>query len=560
MNGIGSFVKNTLHSSYQRIIATICFILLVICNQRLITVVWYQQNYFCDCVGIIMAVLVMTSYRWADFVKYRLPYIIWSALCVIGLPVAVVIVSKTRGLIPDNIILALCVFLWGICLIHTVIDLFIEKNRNRLFIPLFAVWAVMMFLMTIANTSYIWPGFYFFMFLIYYITPQKQGNRSEIYLGMLDGLVIGFILNQGFSLLFRPYDQVRYLGNFSNPNHNSLYMVIWLGAIYGRILLSIARKEKIVWRILLFVLSGIVHALNFMTACRTGFIAAIIVSILFVIGYCVIRHKKMFFRMGAAALLIFIVMTPVTYFAVRYFPLTNPYVVFYDFDNHNAHDVHRENKKDPANYVTFMQMLDSSLGRLMDLVKKNNVNEVEAAETDNMIAGEADGVQITEQTAELLTDMPADGAEQPRDYIYEDENNTIAVRTTIYKWYLEHLTLRGVPNTPEYQGFQLTPGRWLQSPHNIYLFYGINFGIPVMILFAVLIVWGNIRTLINFFKRKDVLLIVVLLLSCIVPVFGMFEEAWGSGALSTTILYLTFREFVLKNPSEGEIITTAGKQ
>ena len=61
---------------------------------------------------------------------------------------------------------------------------------------------------------------------------------------------------------------------------------------------------------------------------------------------------------------IFIVSLPLTYCAIRYVPLTNPYVKFYYIDNHMFHKVHKENKRGKDFYISFEEMLLNPLGRI----------------------------------------------------------------------------------------------------------------------------------------------------------------------------------------------------
>ena len=95
------------------------------------------------------------------------------------------------------------------------------------------------------------------------------------------------------------------------------------------------------------------------------------------------------------------------------------------------------------------------------------------------------------------------------------------------------------------QGFQLTEGYWVQSAHDIYLDYGINFGIPVMILFTVFIWYGIGRLIYNSCKQINVTKMSCLLITLVPPIFGLFEFAWGSGMLYTIAFYLCFSEMLL---------------
>lgn len=68
--------------------------------------------------------------------------------------------------------------------------------------------------------------------------------------------------------------------------------------------------------------------------------------------------------------------------------------------------------------------------------------------------------------------------------------SALVARKTIYQQYFKNLNLWGHPY--EEQGFQMTPTYWVGHAHNIYLQYGTDFGIVVMFLFILLILWAAI--------------------------------------------------------------------
>ena len=114
-----------------------------------------------------------------------------------------------------------------------------------------------------------------------------------------------------------------------------------------------------------------------------------------------------------------------------------------------------------------------------------------------------------------------------------DGDNAFAVRYTIYKWYWDHLSLRGMPY--DEQGFQLTADHWIQDTHNIYLDYGNNFGIPVMILFTVFIWYGIGRLIYNSYKQINVTKMACLLIT-LVPPLGVYLNLHGAAACYILLL------------------------
>ena len=98
----------------------------------------------------------------------------------------------------------------------------------------------------------------------------------------------------------------------------------------------------------------------------------------------------------------------------------------------------------------------------------------------------------------------------------------------------------------EEQGFQLFWNYWIGHAHNIFLQYGTDFGIPVMILFAVLVVWSLIRNWRLARTRKSLENMAALFFILIPCLFGMMEYSWGVSSLSITMLFLAWRSMIVK--------------
>lgn len=78
---------------------------------------------------------------------------------------------------------------------------------------------------------------------------------------------------------------------------------------------------------------------------------------------------------------------------------------------------------------------------------------------------------------------------------------------------------------------------WIGHAHNIFLQYGTDFGIPVMLLFMALIIWGSIILWKRFSRDGSVEDAVCWMYLLIAAAFGMFEYAWGIGSLSRFMLF-----------------------
>lgn len=533
----------------QSMVVSLCILAVCIGTQRMQTVAWNTGiiEFSRDSLGVLMAIILFSNYKWNDFKKYKIPYIIWSVLGIIlGVIFTPMVIAKREGYLKaDTIIIVLGIFLMGYCIIHTVISLLIEKYRPKLYKPLFIIWVIMLLLMIFSKSEYLWPECYFVMFLSYYLTNQTPAQRTNVIKGMINGIILGFVVIQTHALLCRPYDRVRYYGNFCNPNHNSMFLCMCLAAILAKILFLTKENGGKLVKIFYFLLAGACYSLICMTMCRSGYLSTFVVTVFFLIAYCRINAKRIFIRLGLLLVLIFTVSMPVTYLAVRYIPTIHPHVIFYFQEGYSEARVHPWDERDSDKYVTFEQLMQSIFGRFEKT--KQTYDEFRSDEMDEeelnslKIASNAPNFPVTAFSYAVANADTIEANPNKNPVLtYEEARNAFTVRYTIYKWYVSHLSLRGMPF--DEQGFQLTEDHWIQDTHNIYLDYGINFGYPVMILFAVFIWWGIGRLTKCGVKDRDVKKLSCLLIALVPPIFGIFEFAWGAGMISTVALYFAFRE------------------
>lgn len=533
----------------QCIIVSLCILSICIGTQQMQTVAWNTGiiEFSRDSLGVLMALILFTNYKWTDFVKYKFIYIAWAVLgALLGIIlVPMAIAQRLDFLMADTIIIAAGIYLMGFCIIHTIISFFVEKYRPKLYLPLTIMWVVMLTLMITSKSDYLWPECYFILFLTYYLTPQTPTQHKNTTLGVINGLILSFILIQAHSLLFRPYDRVRYYGNFCNPNNNSVFLCFCLAAILAKILFIIKQDKGILVKTFYFLMAGACYSFICMTICRSGYLAAIVITVFFLIAYCRIREKKVFFRTGLLLISIFIATLPLTYLAVRYIPTIHPHVLFYYQEGYSTSRVHSWDARDSEKYISLQQMLEAILGRFGTFIPSHDDSQGKI--NDEIFI---ESLQMASRKDYFPSDMflytmagnTAEGEEPNKIPLLsiEESKDPLLVRYTIYKWYFTRLSLRGMPY--DEQGFQLRPRYWVQSTHNIYLDYGINFGYPVMIIFTVFIWWGIGRLTKMGMRNKNEEKLAYLFIALIPPVFGMFELAWGAGMISSVALYIAFKE------------------
>ena len=537
----------------QSFLVALCIFAVCVGTQQIQTTAWNSGiiEFSRDALGVLMAVIIGTNYHWSEIKKYKLPYIIWTVAAGIGGMIAIPIAFNRRVafLKADTVVIWLGVLFMGYCVIHTFLAITAEKYRPKFYKPLFVIWMVMMLLMIVSRSRYLWPECYFVLFLTFYLTKQTSEQRTNTIKGMIHGIVLAFIVIQGHSLLCRPYDKLRYRGNFCNPNHNCMFLCMCLAAILGSILYSFQEKASKIVKAFYFILAGACYSFIFMTMCRSGYLATFVVTVFFLIACCRLKKKRIFIRMGLLMTLLFVVMLPVTYLAVRYIPTIHPHVLFYFQEGYSEQWVHPWDERNSEKYISFEEMMQGLFVR-WNKTKAMLENRFSSQENRNetpalMLASNEKEVPVRE--LKLLADsmQHLEAAEDKIPALTRQEaSDAFTVRYTIYKWYVTHLSFRGMPY--EEQGFQLTDNHWIQDTHDIYLDYGINFGIPVMILFTVFIWWGIGRLIKRGCGERDAEKLCCLLILLVPPVFGLFEFSWGVSLISTVAFYLSFRAIIEK--------------
>lgn len=503
--------------SVRRLVYALCFLLFSVIDQRLKSVGAMRVFPLRDLIGVVMAVIIMTHYRLEDFRKWKIPYLVWTAAWIIGTPIAFFYRSDAV-LLADWLVIALDVVLFGYILIHTFISAMIEKKRPKLNLKYGVVWLVMMVLMIVSRSTYIWPFCHLVMFGCFYLTDFTREEQNDLFQGMLDGIILGFFALQGFCFVFRPYDVVRYTGAFANSNLNALYYVVVLAAVFTKIIYVTRTNGRRWTKLYYWAGAGVVLSLELLTIGRTGWMTAAVLSLAFCGFLKRYQIAKRAWRNLLALLICVVITFPITFNAVRYLPPVFHHPVWFGAE-WNENRVHSWDPWDSDKYIDFDEYFDAAVGRVLQIFR----NALE--HSPFLLKVDAAGT-VSAGMDPILT--------------MEQRKDSLLVRGSIYKYYFQHLNLRGYPYAE--QGFQLTEKYWVPHAHNIFLQYGTDFGILVMILFSVLIIWGAIL-LGRRYKRHGLETDAGFWMYLLIPaIFGLFEYSWGTGSLSILMMFFAWRE------------------
>lgn len=529
----------------KRILYTICFFVFCLIDQRIKTVSgldgWGES--FRDLTGVVMAVLILSHYTLDDFRRHRLPILVWSLICAIGGTMYLIWGQSQAWFLNDRVVIVAGVYLFGIVLIYTFCGIVLERRIPSLRRGFAVLWLLMMVCMVFSRSEYLWPSLYLVIFGCFYLTDYTSGEREDLFQGMLDGILLSFFLMQGWCFVFRPYDAVRYVGVYNNCNMNALYYLVVLAAVFAR-LVYVYRIDGSRWiRIYYWLGAGTVLGFLFMTISRTGWLTAAVLAFVTLLFLWSLKKNRNFFaeffRNALKVTLCFLVAFPLVFCAARYLPPLFHHPVWF-WGEWNEKKVHSWDKWDSEKFVDIDELLRAANGRLEKVLEAAfGKTEAEAEEKVRSSAPVGNvGSEISELQRQLYDEAYAAGfAIDPA-----DRDNAILVRTSIYRYYIHLLNWSGHPGSE--QGFQMLPGRRIGHAHNLYIQWGVDFGIPAMLLFAILIVWSVIRFGKDFRAGKQERPAGVLLLLLVPAVFGLLEYCWGTGSLTITLLFVAWRGMV----------------
>lgn len=499
--------------SKKRILYTICFFLFCVIDQRIKTGSGLDGiiETFRDMVGVLMAVIIMSHYKWEEYMAHKILYVAWTGIGLAAGALFVVLGQPVTYFMNERVMIALDVLVFGYVVIHTFISVVIEKKYPKLNKGMFGLWTVMMLLMIFSRSDYVWPLCYFIMFGCFYLTDYTEEEQENLYQGIMNGVIFAFFVFQGFCCVFRPYDQVRYIGIYNNCNLNGLFYLVVLAAVFGKILYVTKENKHKFWRIYYWLGAGVVYSFIFMTIGRTVWLVAFILGLLFLGFYQGVKQKKHYIRNGLLLVLCICMMFPVTFGMTRYLPPVFHHPVWF-WGEWREEKVHSWDAWDSEKYVNIDEVMAAAIGRTQEIV--NNF--------------------LTKHSLVLR----AFAAEPTKEQVLQDGEawNQVLIRKTIYNYYWKNLNLFG--HKQEDQGFQLFSYYWIGHAHNIYLQYATDFGILMCICYIILCAVAMsclIRKYIQFNKIRELEFFFLMLVPLL---FGMLEFAWGSGSVTILLLFI----------------------
>lgn len=81
----------------------------------------------------------------------------------------------------------------------------------------------------------VWPLWYLTIFSLFYFTKFEKVDFAYLCEAMADGIILAFIVLQIYAFGYRPYDQLRYYGAYSNCNITALHYLVTYVAILMKV-------------------------------------------------------------------------------------------------------------------------------------------------------------------------------------------------------------------------------------------------------------------------------------------------------------------------------------
>lgn len=536
-----------LKQHYKRIIYTLCFLMFCVVDQvnKNAFPTKFQGDFFRDLFGIVFGVLLIIRFKGPILKKCKIPFMVWA---VAGAAMVVLGAQTGRNLVTfynDWIIILADLWLYGFILIYMFVQVILFGERPKFNKAIMIILVGMTIFAVFSKSDLLWPFTYLVMFGSFYLTTEKKEEQEDFIHGMLDGMIICFLIFQGHCFLFRPYDAPRYVGFWANSNWNSLYLLEVLAAVFVKIFYVTKKNSKWWIKLYYWLGAGVVLSYEFMSIGRAGWLGALFLGLVFVWSMGKLQKKKKYIVNGIALVLVFAITFPACFAAARYLPPYFHHVIWF-YGEYSEEKVHSWDPWDSEKFVDFDEFADAALGRIyktLEEILKNSplaLKVLAAERTEEEIQDIAARWWLPVTDPRLQTAVITD---------WDQSEDGFLVRTTIYKHYLKNLNFWG--HTQEDQGFQLTPRYWIGHAHNIFLQWGTDFGIPCLILFVLLNVIACKNLISRFCKKQDLASIAGLYYILIPLIFGMFEFCWGAVSI-TMVMYFIMLRFALINEESGK--------
>ena len=254
-----------------------CFMLLGLIDQRRGSAIGEIQMLFSNLTGIVMAMLLLPSLNYHKF-KGKI-YLFWTPVCLIFTVIAIIWGQRLWPYRGQWIAAVLNLTCWSYLLIYIVREWKTLDIGERLKQPYY--WCVLAFLMLMALSAHEKSETLWYMLIYggFYIIGIPENRRRDFMVGMLNGIIAWFFIQQVIAFGFRPYDYVRYRGLYSGETQNGLFYMLTYCAFFVKWVWGKEEKQnKWLCRFYFLMAAGNVGFM-ILAGSRSGLLGAVVVTL-----------------------------------------------------------------------------------------------------------------------------------------------------------------------------------------------------------------------------------------------------------------------------------------
>jgi len=474
--------------------------------------------------GIVIGLMVVLTDGLEHYFKIK--YGICTMFFVCLLPISYLWWQHNQEFIYRDKLLTAVANVWiiSVCLLRLLENCTLLVEKLKRLSTLEITGALLLVFMFLSRNEDVWPIWFLALFLVVYLSGEKEVDTRIFVNGIVDGIMVGFFIIQGFAFVFRPFDNehFRYCGLYSNPNMNALFYCIVCLSFLIR-LYQLRKDRKPLWeRVICFLFSGAVAGFTVLTISKTAWVSLFCCFVLYVVVLDIKQLKLKAKQVIARIILFLLVVTlcvPITYLPVRYLPPLFHHPIWYEGE-YAEWKVHSWDPIDSDKYVSFSEMMGAISGRFKPVFEKLFSKEV-----------------VGTATVHAQVEMDPRGIRIGNYFFEFDDEETLKYssylgRAATWYYYLFNGTLSGHSNQEgHYTGIGTSYNWHAQNAFlQIWYYYGIPAGL--LFLFTIWGTWG--KSLVQAWKNDDAKMdgtIIVMIYMTLFIIFGLFEAVWYPGQM-----------------------------
>ncbi|MCI6629861.1 MAG: O-antigen ligase family protein, partial [Lachnospiraceae bacterium] len=369
-------------------------------------------------------------------------------------------------------------------------------------------WLVFLFFAGIVlfRNTRTWPFSVAVPFTCLYLYRFDQVWINRLLKNFCYGCILAFWLMFGSGALFRPYysfEFVRYPGWFSSVATAGLFWMLVFACTLCCILAKYEGRGSIRNCIFELATLGAAGTYLLLGMSRTSLLGTAVVCVAAFFLSEVVRYRDSLREMALKVVLVIcpiLLVFPVVYTVVRCIPAVTGRPMWITRAEWFSDRIRKDEPMDSSKYMNVPQLAESLLEKLLGI-------DINLSAMAGAVSGPGNGVTIDEDGNMTFDDNVvdyyiADNGQiyTTKDYTFtnEDTEDVSNGRFDIFKLYFKNLNLTGhdsmiVENAPE--------GIILYHAHNSYMQVAYDHGVPVGILFILVVTGGLIYSIIYYKKQ-----------------------------------------------------------